>query len=223
MPRIFTLVSVAIHSVVLAFVFLAQTFDVGALPTPRKALAFETPIAKMAPDVPLPAPRRAAASSEHAVAAATAPVTAPEGVKPETGHEGLPTVVNPDLVSSVEPSGEPCNCIIGDSVLPAPPPQPPAPQKPVHLHQGIQPPRKIVDVQPVYPVIARESRQQGVVILETVIDAKGGVEQVRVLRGYPLLDQAAIDAVRQWRFTPALLNGQPVPVVMTVTVNFVLQ
>ena len=61
------------------------------------------------------------------------------------------------------------------------------------------------------------------VILETVIDANGGVESVRVLRSVSLLDQAAVDAVKQWRFTPAMLNGQAVPVVMTVTVNFTLQ
>jgi protein TonB len=82
---------------------------------------------------------------------------------------------------------------------------------------------KIFDVAPVYPAIARTARVQGVVILEAVLDAKGRVESVRVLRSIPLLDQAAVDAVQQWRFTPALLNSQAVPVVMTVTVNFRLQ
>ena len=84
-------------------------------------------------------------------------------------------------------------------------------------------PVKTTDVAPVYPIIAKSAHVQGVVILEAVLNAKGGVESVRVLRSLPLLDQAAIDAVQQWRFTPALLNGQPVPVVMTVTVNFMLQ
>jgi protein TonB len=72
-------------------------------------------------------------------------------------------------------------------------------------------------------VHARAARQQGVVILETIIDVDGNVTTVRVLRGYPLLDESAVEAVRQWRFTPALLNGQPIPVVMTVTVNFALR
>jgi len=222
MPRIFKLVSVGVHSVVLALVFLAQAFDVGPLPAPRNAIAYSAPIARMAPDVPLPPPRRPVTSTDHTVSIAPAPVAAPEGVRPETGREGLPSArVDPDLVSRVEGFGEPCNCIIAD---PLPPPAPPpAPQKPIRLHQGIQPPRKIVDVQPTYPEHARAVRQQGIVILETVIDAKGMVENVRVLRGYPLLDEAAVAAVRQWRFMPALLNGQPVPVVMTVTVNFLLQ
>ena len=59
-------------------------------------------------------------------------------------------------------------------------------------------------------------------ILETVIGTSGGVDGVRVLRSIPLLDDAAIEAVRQWRYTPTLLNGVPQPVIMTVTVNFEL-
>jgi protein TonB len=62
-----------------------------------------------------------------------------------------------------------------------------------------------------------------VVILECTISGEGKVTDVKVLRGIPLLDSAAQDAVRQWEFTPTLLNGVPVPVIMTVTVNFSLQ
>ena len=76
---------------------------------------------------------------------------------------------------------------------------------------------------PIYPSMARIARVQGVVILEAVIDVSGRVESARVVRSISLLDDAALEAVRQWRFEPARLNGQPVPVVMTVTVNFSLQ
>jgi TonB family protein len=76
---------------------------------------------------------------------------------------------------------------------------------------------------PVYPAIARTAKVQGMVILEAVISATGRVEDVKVLRSVPLLDDAAIDAVRQWQFTPTILNGEPIPVVMTVTVTFTLQ
>ena len=65
-------------------------------------------------------------------------------------------------------------------------------------------------------------RVEGVVILETVIGATGSVEQARVLRSVPLLDDAAVAAVSQWRYTPTLLNGVPVPIIMSVTVNFTL-
>ena len=78
-------------------------------------------------------------------------------------------------------------------------------------------------MQPIYPEIARITRIEGVVILEAVIDAAGNVTSARVLRGYPMLDPAALSAVQQWKFKPATLNGEAIPVVMTVTVQFKLQ
>jgi protein TonB len=61
------------------------------------------------------------------------------------------------------------------------------------------------------------------VIIEATIGGDGKVIAAKVLRSVPMLDEAALDAVRQWEFTPTLLNGAPVPIVMTVTVNFKLQ
>ena len=82
---------------------------------------------------------------------------------------------------------------------------------------------KIADAAPMYPAIARAAHVQGLVILEATIDEDGSVRDVRVLRSIPLLDAAAANAVKQWRFTPTLLNGQAVPIVMAVTVGFTLQ
>ncbi len=96
-------------------------------------------------------------------------------------------------------------------------------QAPVRVGGGIMEPKKIKHVAPVYPEIAQASRVQGVVILEVIVGPTGDVTDAKVLRSIPLLDQAAIDAVAQWKFTPTLLNGMPVSVVMTVTVNFSLQ
>jgi protein TonB len=87
---------------------------------------------------------------------------------------------------------------------------------------AVMPPKKIKDVPPVYPAVAQEARVQGVVIVEARIDESGSVSDTRTLRSIPLLDQAAIDAVKQWQYTPTLLNGAAVPVVMTVTVSFTL-
>lgn len=84
------------------------------------------------------------------------------------------------------------------------------------------PPTKTKDVPPVYPPAALSARVQGIVILEVVIGPSGRVTDVKVLRSVPLLDEAAIDAVKQWEYTPTLLAGVPVPVIMTVTVNFTL-
>ena len=75
---------------------------------------------------------------------------------------------------------------------------------------------------PVYPPDAIQARVQGVVILECTISPTGKVVQVKALRGIPLLTEAAIEAVKQWEYTPTELNGVAVPVIMTVTVNFKL-
>jgi TonB family protein len=84
----------------------------------------------------------------------------------------------------------------------------------------IREPRKLKNVPPVYPEEAKKAGVQGVVILECTISPEGKVVDVRVLRGIPLLDPAAVEAVKQWEYTPTLLEGKPVPVIMTVTVNF---
>jgi protein TonB len=99
---------------------------------------------------------------------------------------------------------------------------PPPPAAPVRVGGNIKPPMKTKDTRPVYPPIAQSARVQGVVIIEATIGPNGKVQDARVLRSIPLLDAAALDAVRQWEFTPTLLNGVPVPVIMTVTVQFTL-
>ena len=84
----------------------------------------------------------------------------------------------------------------------------------------IMPPKKIKDVQPVYPALAQSARISGEVTIEAAIGPDGKVIDAKVVRSIPLLDQAALDAVQQWEYLPTMLNGVPVPVVVTVTVNF---
>jgi TonB family protein len=118
---------------------------------------------------------------------------------------------------------------------PAPPPVPATATKPVaqapakatagplRVGGNIKPPTKIKDVRPAYPQEAVAARIQGVVVIEATIGPDGKVQDTKVLRSVPLLDEPALDAVRQWEYNPTLLNGAPVPVIMTVTVNFKLQ
>src|SRR5258707_1177705 len=95
--------------------------------------------------------------------------------------------------------------------------------KPMRVGGDVMPPRAVKRVEPVYPDVGRKAKIQGIVILETIIDRDGNVTDVRVLKGLPLgLDQSAIDAVKRWKFEPGRLNGQPVPVIFTLTVNFML-
>ena len=95
--------------------------------------------------------------------------------------------------------------------------------RPLRVGGAIKPPVKVRDVKPAYPPIAQAARVQGVVILQAVIDTAGNVVSATVLRGQPLLDEAAMEAVRQWQFTPTTINNVPTPLIMTVTVNFALQ
>jgi protein TonB len=82
--------------------------------------------------------------------------------------------------------------------------------------------RLIYRVQPSYPALAKATRVQGQVVLRAVISRTGTIESLHVVSGHPLLVRAAIDAVRQWRYRPYVLNGDPVEVETEVTVNFVL-
>ena len=93
---------------------------------------------------------------------------------------------------------------------------------PIRVGDGVPPPRKIHDVPPVYPSAARTLRVQGLVILEATIGPTGEMVDVEVLRSVPELDEAAVAAVEQWRYEPTLVDGEAVPVVMTVTITFAL-
>ncbi len=95
--------------------------------------------------------------------------------------------------------------------------------EPFRIGDGIRPPTRIGGPAPVYPPEAREARVQGVVIVEATISPTGEVSDVEVLRSVPLLDEAAVAAVRQWRYEPTLVDGEPVSILMTVTVNFALR
>jgi periplasmic protein TonB len=91
---------------------------------------------------------------------------------------------------------------------------------PYRLGNGIEPPRKIKDVRPRYPAGALSSRALGSVLIEAVVGADGKVHDAKVLHSIPLLDQAALDAVRQWEFVPSTLNGVAVAVIISVLVQF---
>ncbi len=137
---------------------------------------------------------------------------------------------------------QPSQAFVSPAAGAAPPPPPPPPttrpaaaarpkpagaaetglSAPVRVGSGIPEPRKTRNVSPVYPPMALQARVQGVVVLECTIGPEGKVTRVVVVSGPPLLTDAAVDAVRQWEYTPTLLAGVPVPVIMTVRVNFKL-
>jgi TonB family protein len=94
---------------------------------------------------------------------------------------------------------------------------------PVRIGGTVRPPQRIANVSPVYPDAARDAGVQGVVILEARIGPDGIIDSAHVLRSIPALDVAALTSVVQWRYTPTVVDGVAVSVIMTVTVNFTLQ
>jgi periplasmic protein TonB len=105
-------------------------------------------------------------------------------------------------------------------VAPPPPPKAAVHRGPYRVGGRVQAPRIIDEVQPNYPILAREARVQGDVVIESVIDPHGNITEMKLISGSPLLVPAALDAVRQWKYQPTLLNGVPVAVEMDVTVHF---
>ena len=185
--------SILTHTLGLGALIVIPLLATNALPTPQSVMAFAA--------VPPPPP------VEVAVNPAAAPIEAPKEIKPEPP---------PRMTSVVR--GIPAGLPAANTTVMAPPP----PAAPVRVGGDIKAPTKIKNANPVYPAIARAARMSGMVILEAVIDKEGNVKDLKVVRSAGVLDQAAMDAVSQWKYTPTTLNGQPVEVIMSVTVNFTL-
>jgi periplasmic protein TonB len=213
--------SIAVHILVLLAVVVIPLLASDALPDVRISdIVFRTVVLPPIPSPPpMPAARRAAPMAVSDASAA--PVDSPTGIHRELLPEQPPTpdVAAPDsggVVTVDLPPGLNTGVVVdGPPLL--------RPAAPVRVHSLLRPPVKVRDVPPIYPEAARLARVEGMVIIEAVIGPTGDVQETRILRSKPLLDQAALDAVRQWRYTPTLLNGVPVPVVMTVTVSFTLK
>ncbi|HSB60951.1 MAG TPA: energy transducer TonB [Vicinamibacteria bacterium] len=175
----------------------------------------------------LPRSRPPRVSPRQRRAAATIPsrpaVAPPAPVDPPAA----PSLEGPASDGEPGPPGAGClDCEIGEAQAPGagdPGGGTAVDSVPVPIGGRIREPRKLRHVAPVYPEIARAARVQGVVVVECTVTPEGGVANARVLRGHPLLDASALRAVTQWAFTPTLLNGVPVPVIMTVTVKFELR
>ena len=103
---------------------------------------------------------------------------------------------------------------------PPPPPKPAVPAKPVRVGGVVQEPRVLAMVPPVYPKLASTARVSGTVVLEATLTEQGTVEEIKVISGHPLLVEAAIAALKQWRYEPTFLNGIPVSVILTAKLHF---
>ena len=236
--------SSAVHILAIGVFALSVLFATDTLPmAPRENITYVS----VAPPPPPPPPAAAPAAAKPAASRPSptpprprpadvvttrprpAPVEAPSSIEAPTGvGEALAGLAGvPDGIVGGVPGGVPGGVIggvaggvIGGLPEAPPPAPPPAPRAPVRVGGHIQAPALIKRVPPVYPRIAANARLQGVVILEATVSPEGRVEHVEVIRSVGLLDDAAVDAVRQWEYAPLLLNGKPERFIVSVTVRF---
>ena len=223
-------VATIIHVIIGIVLVLIPLFQTQAITIPMADMSLWAPQpesrrAVEVTTVPPPVRTRVAADPNDVIA----PPSMPSGIADIVDESAFPSVDLP-----LPTAGGGAGSILRDwidrhALLEAPPAlAPPPPVQPekarrIRVSSGPYAAELIHQVLPVYPAIARITRTQGVVVLEALITREGAVDSLRVISGHQLLIQAALDAVRQWRYRPTLLNGDPVEVVTTVTVNFTLQ
>ena len=195
-----------------------------SLEMPRLMWVVPAVVAPPPPPGPAPVSPRPAAPP---IEAAPAPLEAPSTVEPEpaTDDDRASDEGPVDAEVGGAANGVEGGLVGGTGDVPSlaagpPPPQDPAPAR--VGDDGIARPRKIKDVKPVYPLPAMVAQVRGNVFIEATIGADGKVHNARVFRSIAILDQAALDAVRQWEYEPSRRNGVPVPVTMVIVVTFTI-
>lgn len=212
-------ISIAAHLVAIVLLLIIPLLANMTTPLPNETAAA---FVRAAAAPPPPAASRPVTDARAPIAPRSnaAPTSAPPAIvrDPTTSAVPLPQTAAGILGSDAATLGTAVS-----AVAPARAPEPPARVGPIRAAELPVAPVKIVDVRPVYPEIARAAHVDGTVTLECVIDTSGLVTNIHVISSVPLLDRAAVEAVRQWRYRPSLYNGRPVSVLMTVTVRFVIQ
>ena len=223
------MLSTSVQAAVIAVIaLLPLLFVTERLPEVPTMLAFVA----MPPSPPPPPPPPASAKPKQAQKAEAspkqvqlaAPVEEPRSIEPLPDDEGFDVGVPGGVEGGI--IGGVVGGVVGGLPEAPPPPPPPAPARPTPVRIGgqLKQPQLIRRVDPEYPPLAVRARVQGIVILEATVGEDGNVQEVRLLRSaHPLLDPAAEAAVRQWRYSPVVLNDTPVPFILTVTLSFFLE
>lgn len=224
-----TLISFTLQAIVIGVIVILPLMFTQALPTKELTTMLT------APPPPPPPPPPPASSPVKAVKVVkvnpTAELRTPTSIPKEVKmvHDE-PQQAPPSATMAGVPGGVPGGVaggsmggVIGGVLSSAPVavPDKPTPQR-VRVSQGVTSGLLIKKVTPEYPALAKQARIQGSVVLHAVIGKNGEVQNLQVVSGHPMLTQAAIQAVKQWRYKPYFLNGQPVEVDTNVTVNFSL-
>jgi periplasmic protein TonB len=219
--------SVLIHGAAIGVLILVPLLQMQAVPIPRLDALLPPPHFIKTDEIPvvkaMPAPRELVPDPDAVIAPTVLPseiariVEAPPAVSLDVPQSGRGASIRSIFTEAISKPEE---------TLP-PPPKPPEPEpapardeQPVRVSGGVQQALLIRQVLPTYPQLALQARIQGVVVLDAIINKEGTIDSLRVVSGHPLLIRAAIEAVQQWVYKPTLLNGDPVAVETTITVNF---
>jgi periplasmic protein TonB len=212
-------VSIALHTAAAGALIAVPLLFSDSMPEVQTGVrAFLVEPLSVAPPPPPPPSRPAAAprvtpKPQPQQQAFVAPVEVPTEIKPE---EALDLGTDQGVSGGVD-GGVPGG-VVGGIVGGLP--DAPAPVAPVRVGGSVREPRRLSAVPPVYPSLAQMARLQGTVVIEATVNERGRVVNANVLQGLPMLNDAALEAVKKWTYTPTLVNGVPTPIIMTVTVHF---
>jgi periplasmic protein TonB len=222
--------AMVLHVVIIAALIIVPLYTTGTIHLNEYS---EVPLVAPPPLAPPPAPAAGAvaphithpkAKLNYTLQKLTAPTAIPKNVS--VGSEDAAETA-PDLGGV--PGGVPGGAVGGvvggviggtGTSAPAPSPVPRATPKILRVGSGIRAPRQTYNIDPVYPLLALETRISGTVLIDAVIDERGNVVQAHVVSGHPLLIAAALRAVQQWKYEPTSLNGQPISVELQLQVHF---
>jgi protein TonB len=221
-----------LHFVILALLLIIPLYTTGTI-----HLAKYDAVPLVAPPPPPAPPAGAVAATPHIahpktrLAYTVRRLTTPISISKTVSQENAGAAAEPDLngVAGGVPGGVPGGELRGlaggafgstGTAVPPPPPQPQPTKRVVRAGSLLKAPRQTLSVNPEYPSLAKQTRIQGMVVVDAIIDEKGNVVQARVVSGHPLLIDAALKAVLQWKYEPTSLNGQPISVELQVQVHF---
>jgi protein TonB len=218
-------VSIVLHAALAVAVVVGPLLSSDVLPSPPALKAFFVTPLELAPAPPPPPPPAAGARvtakleprPQQLASGFVAPIEVPERILPE---ESLDLGVEGGMPGGVE-GGVPGGVVGG--IVGGLPDAPPPPPKLVRIGGKILAPRIVRRVEPAYPEVAAGARIKATVVVEAQVDMGGHVQTAKVLQGHPLFDESAVTALKQWRYQPLLLNGEPTAFIIIVTFSFNLR
>jgi len=214
-----TVVSVGLQAVAIGVMILIPLIYTEALPSQMMTTFLVAPPPPPPPPPPAAMVKVTKIETEMENGALRTPTKIPEKVKMVKEEEAPPSTGMMGGVQGGVPGGALSGVIGGIIGSTANLPKVAAPQR-IRVSQGVTEGNLLRKVQPTYPPLAKTARIQGSVILNALISKAGNIENLRVMSGHPMLVQSALDAVKQWKYRPYILNGEPVEVETTITVNF---